>query len=118
MPAGQVNLLASRSEFLDLVAFLIELAEHGPERAIALRPDDAPRAPPPIAPDTSTPGLQVYRTLMPESGPGALVIGLGEGQWVCFDPQRGGINYAWIGSLDLSPTVAQKINQPAIVEGE
>jgi hypothetical protein len=38
--------------------------------------------------------------------------------WVCFDPQRGGINYAWIGSLDLSPTVAQKINQPAEVEGE
>ena len=118
MPTGQVNLLRSRQQFLDLAAYLIEISQHGPERAEALRPAGAPLAPPPIAPDTSGGELQVYRTLMPESGAASLAIGLGQGVWVCFDPQRGGINYAWRGSLDLSPTIAQKINQPASIEGE
>jgi hypothetical protein len=118
MPTGQVNLLRSRQQFLDLASYLIEIAQHGPERAEALRPAGAPLGPPPIAPDASTAGVQVYRTLMPESGAASLAIGLGHGVWVCFDPQRGGINYAWRGSLDLSPTVAQKINQPASIEGE
>lgn len=117
MPTGQVNLLADRQQFLDLVAYLIEIAEQGPERAVALRPAGAPLGPPPAAPDTSSSEPQVYRTLMPESGPASLAIGLGRGVWLCFDPQRGGVNYAWSGDLDLRPTVAQKINQPAIVEG-
>ncbi len=38
MPAGQVNALASRSQFLDLVRYLIEVAESGPERAKQLQP--------------------------------------------------------------------------------
>jgi putative heme-binding domain-containing protein len=38
MPAGQVNQLGSRQEFLDLIRFLIEIAELGPERAKELRP--------------------------------------------------------------------------------
>ena len=38
MPAGQVNSLAGRSQFLDLVRYLIEIAEGGPERAKQLQP--------------------------------------------------------------------------------
>ena len=30
MPAGLVNALASRQQFLDLVCYLLEIAEHGP----------------------------------------------------------------------------------------
>src|SRR5690606_37551030 len=111
MPEGQVNLLANRQQFLDLLAYLIEIAEQGPERAAALRPPGVAAWPPPAAPDTSAPQPQVYRTMMPESGPASLAIGLGRQIWLCFDPQRGGVNYAWRGELDLRPTVAQKINQ-------
>lgn len=38
MPAGQVNALASRQQFLDLALYLIEIAEKGPERAKQLQP--------------------------------------------------------------------------------
>ena len=46
MPAGLVNALASRQQFLDLMRYLMEIAEHGPARARALRPDPALLAPP------------------------------------------------------------------------
>jgi putative heme-binding domain-containing protein len=46
MPAGLTNSLASRQQFLDLVRYLIEINEHGPARASALRPDPALIAPP------------------------------------------------------------------------
>ncbi len=46
MPAGLVNALASRQQFLDLVRYLMEIAEYGPARARALRPDPALVAPP------------------------------------------------------------------------
>jgi putative heme-binding domain-containing protein len=39
MPAGLVNVLASRQEFLDLLRYLMEIAAKGPERARQLRPD-------------------------------------------------------------------------------
>ncbi|MCA1684892.1 MAG: c-type cytochrome, partial [Planctomycetia bacterium] len=39
MPAGLVNGLDSRQEFLDLVCFLREIADKGPARARELRPD-------------------------------------------------------------------------------
>ena len=39
MPAGLVNGLASRQQFLDLIRYLREIADGGPERARALRPD-------------------------------------------------------------------------------
>jgi putative heme-binding domain-containing protein len=45
MPAGLINTLASRQQFLDLVCYLIEIAEKGPARAQALRPDPALLAP-------------------------------------------------------------------------
>ena len=38
MPAGQMNALAGRSQFLDLVRYLIEIAEGGPARAQQLQP--------------------------------------------------------------------------------
>jgi putative heme-binding domain-containing protein len=39
MPAGLVNLLADREQFLDLVAYLVDIAQGGPSRAAELRPD-------------------------------------------------------------------------------
>lgn len=39
MPAGLVNLLADRKQFIDLVRYLAEVAEGGPERATKLAPD-------------------------------------------------------------------------------
>ncbi len=38
MPAGQVNVLASRQQFLDLARYLIEIAEGGSDRARQLMP--------------------------------------------------------------------------------
>lgn len=38
MPEGLTNLLGSRQEFLDLVRYLMEITEKGPERAKELRP--------------------------------------------------------------------------------
>ncbi len=46
MPAGLVNALASRQQFLDLLRYLMEIAEYGPARARALRPDPALVSPP------------------------------------------------------------------------
>jgi putative heme-binding domain-containing protein len=42
MPEGLINTLSSRREFLDLVRYLVEIAEHGPDRARALRPAPVP----------------------------------------------------------------------------
>ncbi len=41
MPAGQANLLASRQQFLDLVRYLIEIRDGGPDRARSLQPSPA-----------------------------------------------------------------------------
>ena len=48
MPKGLVNQLGSRQDFLDLVRYLIEIAQRGPARAIELRPDPAMIGPPPL----------------------------------------------------------------------
>ena len=45
MPGSLVNALGSRQQFLDLVRYLMEIAEYGPERARALRPEPALLAP-------------------------------------------------------------------------
>lgn len=42
MPAGQINQLANRQQFLDLVRYLIELREGGPRRARELQPAPDP----------------------------------------------------------------------------
>ena len=67
MPAGLVNALASRQQFLDLVRYLMEIAEHGPARARALRPDPALVAPP----------LPEYERKLDHAG---LIAGLGPEQ--------------------------------------
>ena len=46
MPAGLVSALASRQQFLDLVRYIMEIAEFGPALARTLRPDPALLAPP------------------------------------------------------------------------
>ena len=38
MPAGQVNVLANRQQFLDLAKYLIDIAEGGPDKARQLQP--------------------------------------------------------------------------------
>jgi putative heme-binding domain-containing protein len=48
MPAGLVNQLAGRQQFLDLVAYLAEIAAEGPARALELKPAPALYALPPI----------------------------------------------------------------------
>jgi hypothetical protein len=39
MPAGVVNQLTHRQQFLDLAAYVLDIAEHGPSRALELKPD-------------------------------------------------------------------------------
>jgi putative heme-binding domain-containing protein len=48
MPPGLANGLDDRRQFLDLVRYLREIADGGPARARALRPDPAQLAPPPL----------------------------------------------------------------------
>jgi putative heme-binding domain-containing protein len=48
MPAGLVNQLGTRQEFLDLARYVLEIHEGGPARARALRPDPARLVPPPL----------------------------------------------------------------------
>ena len=46
MPAGLVNLLANRQQFLDVVRYLAEIGRGGHDRAAELRPDPVLLAPP------------------------------------------------------------------------
>ena len=48
MPAGLVNLLATRQDFLDLAGYVIEIVEKGPARALALQPPAALLVPAPL----------------------------------------------------------------------
>jgi putative heme-binding domain-containing protein len=48
MPAGLVNNLVTRLQFLDLVRYVMEIAEKGPARAHELKPDPAPLARAPL----------------------------------------------------------------------
>ncbi len=48
MPSGLANGLGSRQEFLDLVRYLRDVADGGPARARALRPDPSVLAPKPL----------------------------------------------------------------------
>lgn len=48
MPAGLVNQLGTRQQFLDLVRYLIEITEKGPARARELQPDPALLVTPPL----------------------------------------------------------------------
>ncbi|MGC8642286.1 MAG: DUF6797 domain-containing protein, partial [Isosphaeraceae bacterium] len=48
MPLGLVNHLATRQQFLDLVRYLMEIAEKGPSRARELKPDLSLTSPMPL----------------------------------------------------------------------
>jgi putative heme-binding domain-containing protein len=48
MPAGLVNQLGTRQQFLDLVRYLMEITEKGPARARELQPDPALLVTPPL----------------------------------------------------------------------
>lgn len=48
MPPGLVNQLAGRGPFLDLLKYVLEMAEQGPARALALRPPDSALVAPPL----------------------------------------------------------------------
>ncbi len=48
MPEGLINILSGRQEFLDLIRYLVEIAEKGPERARQLRPAASLLVPPPL----------------------------------------------------------------------
>jgi putative heme-binding domain-containing protein len=48
MPTGLVNQLASRQQFLDLARYLMDVAEHGPARALELEPPPSLYAAPPL----------------------------------------------------------------------
>ncbi len=53
MPAGLVNQIGSRQDVLDLFSYVLEVAEKGPARALALRPSPSALSPPP-RPDYET----------------------------------------------------------------
>jgi hypothetical protein len=60
---------------------------------------------------------QVFRTFMPGAGPSAFGVVLNPAVALCYDSLRGGVNMAWHGALDLSPTLRAKINEPAHIKG-
>jgi len=67
---------------------------------------------------TPPPYPQVFRNFMPEAGPSAFVVALGSKLSLCYDPLRGGVSQIWSGGFDLGPTMAAKINQPTVFEGD
>lgn len=71
-----------------------------------------------ITPSTYAGEPKVFRTFMPDAGPSAFGVVLGQELALCYDPLRGGVNQAWSGTLDLAPTLWAKINQPAAVKGD
>ncbi|MFK8111432.1 MAG: DUF6797 domain-containing protein [Rubripirellula sp.] len=50
MPVGLINQLQDKSEFFDLVSFLVELGKSGPESASRWKPDASLITPPPLPP--------------------------------------------------------------------
>ena len=99
MPAGLVNALSSRQQFLDLVCYVIEIAEHGPERARLLQPDPAVLAPP--LPDYEQ-NLD-HRGLITGLGPRALERGEAIYERVCANCHG---TKDRIGSLPTAPQFA------------
>lgn len=49
-------------------------------------------------------GVLLERGYLPEAKPNAFAVGFAEGVSFCFDPVRGGLNYAWTGGfVDVAP---------------
>ena len=94
MPAGQVNQLANRLQFLDLVRYLIELRDGGPQRARELQPPnslDLPERPLPWQPVVQRGEVEV------DGGakyPHAVALGF-DGGTLLFDANRLGVVAWW-----------------------
>ena len=65
----------------------------------------------------AVPELVVQRTIMPDAGPSSFALSFPEGVSLCFDPVRLGLNYAWLGTVDLDPAWTGKNIVPARVNG-
>jgi|694.fasta_scaffold61092_2 putative heme-binding domain-containing protein len=97
MPAAQVNQLAGRQQFLDLVRYLLELRDGGPKRARELQP-------PPAALGQELPEQPLARQPFVRRGevelpggvkfPHAVAIGF-VGGTILFDANRLGVAAAW-----------------------
>lgn len=97
MPAGQVNQLGDRRQFLDLARYLIDLREGGPKRARELAPPPSPLAQ--EVPDRPLPWLPVVQRgeIELEGGskyPHGVAIGF-EGGSVLFDANQLGVAATW-----------------------
>ncbi|WP_254512519.1 discoidin domain-containing protein [Anatilimnocola floriformis] len=94
MPAGQVNQLANRQQFLDLVRYLIELRDGGAQRARELQPPnslDVPERPLPWQPVVQRGEVEVDGD---SKYPHAVALGF-DGGTVLFDANRLGIVAWW-----------------------
>ena len=96
-PAGHADLLPHPAGYADLVARLVR---GGTLFALALTCAPLPlRAQPALAPDE----VLIERVMLPDARAGCFAFGLPGGVNVCYDPTRGGLNYAWTGGfIDLT----------------
>ena len=95
--AGHADLLPHPAGHADLVARLVR---GGTLFALALTCAPLPlRAQPALAPDE----VLIERVMLPDARAGCFAFGLPGGVNVCYDPTRGGLNYAWTGGfIDLT----------------
>ena len=95
--AGHADRLTHPAGRADLVARLVR---GGTLFALALTGAPLPlRAQPALAPDE----VLIERVMLPDARAGCFAFGLPGGVNVCYDPTRGGLNYAWTGGfIDLT----------------
>ena len=64
--------------------------------------------------------LLIERTIMPEAAPSSFAIGFPNGVSMCYDPVRGGVDYAWAGGfVDIAPVRPDmgKLIKPVTLRG-
>jgi len=95
--AGHADPLPHPAGHADLVARLVR---GGTLFVLALTGAPLPlRAQPALAPDE----VLIERVMLPDARAGCFAFGLPGGVNVCYDPTRGGLNYAWTGGfIDLT----------------
>jgi putative heme-binding domain-containing protein len=100
MPSGQVNRLADRGQFLDLIRYLLEVRDGGVERARQLRPVKQAMPTVPDAPREGWPVVQrgEVEILKNEHYPRGVAMGFAGGT-VLFDADRLGTAAVWTGGF-------------------
>lgn len=98
MPAGQVNLLGHRKQFLNLVRYLIELRDGGEPRARQLQPPSLPVVAPGDHPVVQRGEVAVTPK---DRFPRAVAIGFADGT-VLFDADRLGTAAVWFDGFVMS----------------